>query len=333
MKNLSLFFISIVFSVVVLAQQGGERGYSYLQIATNARSAAMGGQLISHQGSINQIADNPALLDSGKQNISFNYANYIADINGGSVFFHPHQKLKKYAFSMQYFNYGNFLETDESGNITGEFSAGDYSLAAYRVIKFRENLTFGVSSNMLFSFYPQSFNMGLGVSAGAYYTKPEKEFSAGLVIKNVGLQIINQAEVNNKLPFEVQLGLSKQLDKAPFRISLLAHNLQTWDLSYPNPDEITIDPFTGEEIKQWFSLDKLMRHFSGGVEFFPAKSFVMRFSYNHQRRREMSLNQKSGFAGFGVGAGIRFNKFTLDYGITGYHIAGALHMFSINTKI
>ena len=333
MKNLFLVFITLFFVEISVAQQGGQSAYSFLQIANNARSAAMGGQLISHAGNINQIADNPALLDSVKQNISFNYANYIADINGGSVFFHPHQKLKNTAFSMQYFNYGKFLETDEAGNITGEFSAGDYALGAYRKFNFRKHLTFGVSYNALFSFYPQSFNLGMGLSAGAYYTKPENNFSAGLVIKNVGLQLVNQADQNDKLPFEIQLGMSKQLAKAPFRVSVLAHNLQTWDLTYPNPDEITIDPFTGEEIKQWFSLDKLMRHFTGGIEFFHSKSFVMRFSYNHQRRQEMALNTRSGLAGFGFGTGINFNKFTIDYGITGYHLAGALHMFSLNTKI
>lgn len=333
MKKLFLFSFLCSVAVGLFAQQGGERGYTFLQIPTNARSAAMGGHLISHQCNINQIADNPALLDLGKQNISFNYANYVGDINGGTVFFHPHQKAKNYAFSIQYFNYGSFFEANTSGNITGEFSAGEYALAGYRKFNITEKLSAGLASNFLISTFPQNVNLGLGLTGGMYYTESEKDLSLGFVIKHAGLQIYSQNQTSSALPFEIQLGVSKRLAKAPFRLSILAHNLQTWDLSYPDESTIEVDPFTGEEKQKVFTLDKFMRHFNAGVEFFPAKSFMLRFSYNHQRRREMQLATRSGFAGFGVGTGINFNKFTFDYGITGYHIAGALHMFTLNTKI
>lgn len=335
MKRYNYYFIIffLFFYYGAVAQQGGQRAYSFLQIPNNAIGAALGGNHISGGNSIQQIADNPALLDSAQQNISFNYANYVADINGGSVFFHPHQKLKNYAFSIQYFNYGNFIETDENGLVTGEFSAGDYALSAYRVFEIMPNLTVGLSSSVLFSSYPQSVSLGGAISSGLYYKIPEKDLSLGFVVKNFGTQFITHQNNREKLPFEIQMAATKRLAKAPFRIMLMAHNLQTWDLTYEDQSSIEIDPFTGEEIKQWFTFDKLMRHFTTGLEFFPSNNFLLRFSYNHQRRQNMMLNTRSGFAGFGIGTGIKFNKFTIDYGLTGYHLGGALHMFTLNTKI
>jgi hypothetical protein len=113
----------------------------------------------------------------------------------------------------------------------------------------------------------------------------------------------------------------------------LANNLQTWNLAYDDGSGITINPITGEENKDWFSFDKLARHFAGGIEFAPSNSFKLRLGYNHQLRREMSLATRTGFAGFSMGLGLAFNRFLFEYGVSGYHLSGSAHVISLNTKI
>lgn len=333
MKN-TVFILLLLFSTLVgWGQQAGLRTYSFLQVPTNPVHAAMGGQLISARSGLNAINDNPALLDSTRHNVSFNYTNYVSDINGGSFFFHPHEKWKNTAFGVQYWNYGTFLQTNVSGDILGEFTANDVALSAYHSRKLSDKLTLGATVRGVASFFPQSQSAGLGVDIGAYYQTEEENWTFGMVVRNIGYQFLSYTNTRERFPFEVQLGASKRIAKAPFRLHFLAHNLQTWDLTYQDESTQELDPITGEPIDPLFTFDKLLRHFSGGISFEPSKSFQMRFGYHHQRRQSLAVENRGGFAGFSLGAGIRFNRFSIDYGVTGYHLGASLHLFSINTKI
>ncbi len=329
-------FITILFVSVALnlaAQKSGNTTYSFLEVATNARNTALAGTAISQKGALNQLTDNAAFIDSSDHNISFNYNNFVGGINGGALFFQPIKKGAKYAISFQYFNYGDILQTDEAGNIIGNFSWNDMALATYFKLPSYKNIRFGASVKVVYSIYDVYQTMGLGVDFGAYKTLKEDKGHIGLVIKNIGTQLISYGETTEFLPLNLQFGYAKKLDKAPFTVSLLANNLQTWNLAYDDGSGITIDPITGEENKEWFSFDKLARHFAGGIEFAPFNSFKLRLGYHHQLRREMSLATRNGFAGFSMGLGLAFNRFLFEYGVSGYHLSGSAHVISLNTKI
>ena len=72
-----------------------------------------------------------------------------------------------------------------------------------------------------------------------------------------------------------------------------------------------------------------MRHLIFGVEIFPSPNFILRAGYNYQRRQELKYDEKLSAVGFSFGFGIRIKRFTLDYGIAQYHLAGSSNLFSL----
>ena len=73
--------------------------------------------------------------------------------------------------------------------------------------------------------------------------------------------------------------------------------------------------------------------FSGEFMLGKNQNLRLRASYNHLRRKELSLTTFRSMAGFGLGFGIKVNAFKLDYGIGYHHIAGATNHISISTDL
>jgi hypothetical protein len=183
----------------------------------------------------------------------------------------------------------------------------------------------------------QSF--GLLVDIGLTYTSREKLFSAGVVLRNAGFQLKPYHEGHREpMPFEILVGVSHKLRHAPFRFSLVAHNLQKPDLSYSDPSKGSgdFDPITGEAISEnkWEKLgDNIMRHIIFGIEFTPLEYLYVRAGYNYQRRQELKISSRTALVGFSWGFGVRIYKFHLSYGRASYHLAGASNHFSVSTDI
>ena len=84
------------------------------------------------------------------------------------------------------------------------------------------------------SFTPTMINIlhfAIGVDLGLNYYHQESNFSASLVARNLGGQLKAFEERHEKLPVDVQLGFSKRLSHAPFRLSLTLHDLTHWSAS------------------------------------------------------------------------------------------------------
>ena len=160
-----------------------------------------------------------------------------------------------------------------------------------------------------------------------------------MLFRNIGRQLTSYTKGNpESLPFEIQLGLSKQFSHLPFRFSILFDHLEKFDLTYSDPNNPTplVDPLTGDSIKEnklGKFADKAMRHLVIGGEFFPTKNFSIRMGYNYQRRRELRVEGKKGIVGFSFGFGFRVSKFNFSYAWAKYHPGGAPNTFTISTNI
>ena len=116
----------------------------------------------------------------------------------------------------------------------------------------------------------------------------------------------------------------------PFRLSVLIHDINRWDLRYDSPlDEETSIGFGEEEPREKSKfgegLDNAFRHVILGGEFLIGKNegLMLRFGYHHQRRKELSVVNLRSLSGFSGGIGINFRAFVLDYGFAVYHQAGS----------
>lgn len=339
LKRLLLFTVLLLSAVFSDAQIGGNNTYEFLNLPISARVSALGGNVIStRDNDLNVAFVNPALLtDSMNNNISLSYINYFADVNYGyASYARKFKKIGVMSAGIQYLDYGKFTRADEVGTIDGTFGAKEMSInisAARSVLD--SNLTIGGTLKTIYSQLESYTSWGSALDVGLVYVRPKNGFGVAFLIKNMGTQWSTYAGNKEKLPFEMQIGLSKKPKHVPFRLSLVYENLEKWDLTYIDPANppLTEDPLTGEPIKQskfktWG--DKFMRHMVIGGEFIITKNFFLRGGFNYQHRKELKVPEKRGMTGFSFGFGFRVYKFHFSYARASYHLAGASNNFSVS---
>ena len=155
-------------------------------------------------------------------------------------------------------------------------------------------------------------------------------FSAGIVIRNAGYQITTYAgESHQKLPFEIQAGISQRLAYAPFRFSLTLRHLEKYDLTHEYQTGNT--PGAGESDKSEF-FENMMRHVIAGAELIPHKNFYFCGGYNYQRRKELQVDSKVSTVGLSWGFGINTSLLNIEFGRATYHLAGSSTHLSVILK-
>jgi len=329
----------IMFSHSGFSQKGGESTYSFLGLTNAARVAALGGEVVSLlDDDINMVFHNPGLLTSGMHNmLNLNYVNYFAGVNYGYTSYgYSVEGIGNFAVGIHYVNYGSFDRTDELGQSQGTFRASEYALNLVYSRQFLDSsLTAGANLKPIFSSFEQYNSMGLALDLGVSYHFKTSLTTLGLVVKNMGTQLSTYTGVREKLPFEIQLGVTQRLAHAPFRFNVTFQNLERWDLTYTVQGEEETITLGNESEKGGFDLfgDKLMRHMVFGVELLVGKNFHVDLGYNYKRRQEMKVNVHPGMVGFSMGFGFRISKFHFAFGRASYHLAGGTSHFSLTTNL
>jgi hypothetical protein len=163
-------------------------------------------------------------------------------------------------------------------------------------------------------------SFGFAFDFGAAYHSRSGLFSAGLTVRNAGLQVTTYAGENReRLPFEVQAGLSKKLAHAPLRFSFTLRHLEKYDLTYEYNDTTS----SKSNLQSSEFLENIMRHAIFGLELVPHKNFYLSAGYNYQRRRELQVESRVATAGLSWGFGIRTSMLDIEFGRAAYHLAGS----------
>jgi hypothetical protein len=312
------------------AQTGGDNVYEFLNLTHSGFVSSLGGTNVSLTGNNPNLAyHNPALLDRSMDNtVALNYSNYFAGINYGLVTYSKSfSNTGNFAAGLTYLNYGSFTESDPSGNITGTFTASEYAFSLMYSRQIDSLFSFGVNIKPVLSHLEKYTSFGFAADIGASYHSSSNLFSAGLVIKNAGLQLTSYAgEPRQKLPFEIQAGVSQRLAHAPLRFSLTLRHLEKFDLTHQyNPLSIT---GTGN-IKSNEFAENIMRHIVVGAELIPHKNFYISGGYNYQRRKELQVDSKVSTVGLSWGFGINTSWINIEFGRATYHIAGSSNNLSV----
>jgi hypothetical protein len=333
---LFLFFINLVTSPM-FGQVETQTSFNFVELPASSRVSAMGGELNNIKDSDLSLAyGNPALLNEQMDNQAIlSFSSYLA---GSSYGFFSYGKDVKdigtFSVNLLFLDYGSFRETDNSGQVIGEFKAKEtgFSLAGSRMIG--ERLSAGVQMKFLFSNLEQYSAFGMGADLGLTYHIDEEFLTASFVMKNMGYQLSSYYADAKKtpLPFNMQLGVSKKMKHAPFRLSLVLDNLQKWDLTYTDPNLIgKKDPLTGDpiEIKPSSFGDKLMRHVIFGGEILIGDVIQIQLAYNYRRRKELKVANSPGMAGMSFGVGAKIKSFNLNYSFANYTRAANSHQFTL----
>jgi hypothetical protein len=305
---LSLFTV-LLLNISIFSQSTSP--YDFLRLDLSARAAALGGSFVSNNDDPNVIFYNPAGLKmlSGSP-ASFSFLKYLLDINFASVTYSTElNHIGRVGFAIKYDNYGKFTYADEFGNLGGNFSAGDAAIIVGYSNSLDNNFYYGVNGKFIYTTIADRSSSAFAFDFGLNYNLPDKDFSVGFAILNVGSQISAYYNTKEKLPLDITAGVSKSIPHTPLKISLDFHRLNE-----------TQNDFTSH-----------FRAFSIGTEFTLSKVLKLRLGYDNQKRKDLAIGTFAGLAGFNVGMGANVSGYSFDYGFSSFGAIGALHRISVST--
>lgn len=334
MKNKTLL-LSLMLATVnqLFSQIGGTKSYAFLNLPASSRQVALGSNFISvFDNDISQSWNNPAILNSDMNNHVFgSYNNYLDDINGGYFSYARNfNKIGTFSLNVLYMDYGKFEGMTESGLSTGTFTVQDQCFGISYGRQWKEKIRVGASLKYIYSIYESYVSNGFSTDLSMIYTDTASRLNITAFARNIGFQAIPYGETERQgLPFELAVNISKRLEHLPFRYHLILHNLQRPDMRYTITETNQKDEFGNPLVKKMTMGDNILRHVNIGGELNLSKHFVLRFGYNHMKRKEMSQEQRRGTSGFSWGLGMRIKKFHLSYGSASYFPTVNSNQFSI----
>jgi hypothetical protein len=329
-KRISYIILLLVLTARAFPQTGGDNVYEFLNLTHSALVTALGGSNVSiGTGNLNLSYHNPALLNAEmNKSASLNYTNYFAGINYGmAMYSKSYPSIGHFAAGLTYLNYGSFTEADATGTITGNFHASEYAFNLLFSYQVKQSLTVGINIKPVLSHLEDYTSAGIAADIGAAWHSQSNLLSAGVVIKNAGFQLTTYAgEPRQKLPFEIQAGITQRLAHAPFRFSLTYRHLEKFDLTHQYISVTSQLPATS--VSEDFG-ENLLRHLIVGIELIPHKNFYFCGGYNYQRRSELQVESKVSTVGFSWGFGIKTTWADIEFGRATYHLAGSSSNISL----
>lgn len=317
--------------VVARAQVlGGKSTFAFLDLPASPQITALGNVNVSqHNSDITLSLLNPALLrpEMGSQ-LAASYAAYFADVKyGHAMGGYDASKLQTtFAAGIQYLNYGIMPQTDAAGTIQGSFTARDLNAQVSASRQYLERWHYGVTLHFVSSRYGAYAASGLLADVGLAYQDSLHGLQIGLVARNMGGQLKNYVPGEGEpLPFDLQLGISKQLAHVPLQLSATLHHLYQFDVRYADPAEDST--ITGHTV------DKLMRHAVFAVQWNIGKYLELTGAYNYLRRQELALTDAKGASGLSFGAALVTRKIQLRYARSYYQRSAAFNHLGINIAL
>ena len=312
-----------------LSAQDGGSVFSFLRLPTSSHANALGGHTVSLiERDPSLVFHNPAFLGGEMDGLlSLNYMNHIADIHAGSAIYTKNfRERSAWGLGAVYFSYGTMKEVTAENIIVGNFTPLNVSLNAFYSYDLSDKWRGGVSFKMLYANFAEYSSFGLAVDAGLSYFDPERELSYGIVLKNIGAQLKAFDSRREKLPWDIQLGVTKKMNHAPLRISVTAMYLNQWKFSY-------VDASLNKIVLDDGFVQTLAKHLVFGVDFIPSSNFWVGIGYNPKVNMDMKLQSGNGLGGFSVGGGLRVSKFDVSASVARYHPSALSLMLSISSSL
>ena len=337
LKRISTLLIFTIFTST-FAQVGGESTYQFLNLVSSPRQAALGGKVVTNYDyDVTSGLYNPATINVEMDNqLALNYSSYLGGISYGTAAYAYtwDRRVQTFHIGMTYINYGSFDGYDLNGVSTGTFTGNEAALSVgYAKQLGRSDFYGGINVKLITSKLEQYNSIGGALDLGIIYIDEKLDFHASLVVRNLGTQFTTYAGLNEKLPLEVDLGLSQTLENVPIRWHLTFENLQKWPIGFSNPARATTDLDGNQAQEKVGFLNETLRHTIIGAELFPEKGFNIRLGYNFRRSEELKIVDQRNFSGLSFGIGLKFNKMRFSYTHARYTSASNTNFFGLQLDL
>ena len=286
---------------VAINENAGTTGFNFLKVGVGARPTALGGAFAAVSGDLEATAWNPAgLLGLPQRSATVSLGSYLVDTQTGfvSVAFPAGQRV--WAFSVNYFSYGEMRRTGESGQDLGSFGASDMAVYLTHTRRFwRDWLTLGANLKAVYSTIDDYSSDAYMVDLGILVRGPLDGMTLGASLSNWGTVRSGYAgDYTDSLPVHLRFGMAHRPAHMPLPMLLLV------DFNVPNDN----DPYI-----------------SFGAEVSLAGGLYVRPGYSTQQTGLQGEDP----LGLTAGVGMAARQYRLDYAFSSYPDLGDVHRVSV----
>jgi len=310
MKKGIFVVIAVLFAIMAQAQESQEV-YSFLRLPVSAHVAALGGDNISiNDDDPTLIFHNPALIAYvTDKSLNLNYMTYMEGCKTASASFVKSWKERStWGVSAQYMDYGKMKQTTSENIDQGDFSAKDIALAGTFTYLLGNKFSGGITARFVSSTIGSYSSAAVAVDLGANYLNEETGWSVSAVAKNLGGQIKAYDDDFERIPLDLQVGVTKRLIGSPLRLSATLSRLNNWDQSF-------------------------IKHLAIGGDLLLGSQFYVSAGYNFRRSSEMKINygeaESSHGDGLSLGGGVQLQRFKLNVGYAKYHVSASSLLINV----
>lgn len=313
-SHLTAALVSVLIGVNSVRAQSLESSFEFLRLPVSAHSSSLGGHAVSaYDPDPVLFISNPALLSANENRLlGLNTMSWFAGTTvAGAQYISSFDERSHYAFNARYVSYGKMKETAADGTVTGQFTAKDIALGVTWSYLLTDNLSGGVTADIISSRYGPMTSVAIGVDLGLLWFNDDRGLSVGLAATGLGGQIKAFENTFQKLPFDLGAGLTWAPEHAPFRFTLSMDNLTRWS---------SRDFYFSDDDEKGFG-EILRRHISIGADIYPTDRFYIAAGCNLRRRAEMAGSGKKGFTGMSIGTGLRLGRVMFDISYGRYQVS------------
>ena len=304
----------VLFSYEIEAQES-KTVYNFLRLPVSAHAAALGGENISIDDyDPTLVFHNPALASNvADRSLNLNYMTYMEGVKVASAsFVKAFRERATWALEAQYVDYGTMKHTTVDNEVLGDVSAKDIAVGGTFTYTLSDKIAGGVTAKFVSSSLAGYNSIGVAVDLGVNYLNPDLGLSLSAVARNLGGQLKAYEDDFEKLPFDLQLGVSKRLGESPLRFSVTMTRLHDWD-------------------------DKFINHFIFGAEAFLSDNIWLGGGINPRRSDDMKISdgesESSHGAGFSLGVGLQLDRFKLQVAYGKYHVSASSLIINVTYTI
>ena len=293
------------------AAQESQTAYNFLRLPVSAHVAALGGENITlTDDDATLIFHNPSLINGvSDRTINLNYMTYMEGAKTASAaYVMAAGDRATWGVTGQYMDYGTMRQTTAVNEDLGKFSARDIAIGGSFAYALTNALSGGITAKVISSHIAGYSSLAVGFDLGLNYLNEGGDLSISAVARNLGGQVKAYDDTFDRIPFDLQLGISKRLGNAPLRFSATLSRLNDWDEAFG-------------------------RHLAIGVDVLLSDQIYIAAGYNFRSASQMKINDGDGSsahgAGLSLGAGLQLERFKLNIGYGKYHVSASSLLFNI----
>ena len=313
--NIRHIIITIILACAstTISAQDNETAYNFLRLPVSAHVAAVGGENISlAEDDATMIFHNPALISGvSDKTINLNYMTYMEGAKTVSAsFIRLAGERSSWGISAQLMDYGKIKQTSAYNEDLGSFSARDIAIGGTFAYELTNKISGGITARFITSTIADYHSMAVGVDLGINYLDTDRGWSLSAVARNLGGQIKAYDDEFERIPFDLQVGVSKRLLNSPLRFHATLSRLTDWD-------------------------EAIGRHIAIGADILLGENIYVAAGYNFRKANQMKITEdddtsSAHSAGLSLGAGITLQRFKLHIGWGKYHVSTSSLLINIS---